>query len=96
MARVEPGFQRWIDLNGAFDVRDALIFLNQPGGRPKPAVLQAGPSRSTIDRMTGMDHTLQPMDWTGVRAMVFDMDGMLLNTEHAIVCLLYTSPSPRD
>jgi phosphoglycolate phosphatase len=25
------------------------------------------------------------MDWTGVRAMVFDMDGTLLNTEHAIV-----------
>jgi phosphoglycolate phosphatase len=85
MARVEPAFQKWIDLNDAFGVRDALIFLNQPGGGPKPVVLQAGPSRPTIDRMTGTDHTLQTMDWSGVRAMVFDMDGTLLNTEHAIV-----------
>jgi phosphoglycolate phosphatase len=28
---------------------------------------------------------MQTMDWTGVRAMVFDMDGTLLNTEQVIV-----------
>ena len=28
---------------------------------------------------------MQAMDWTGVRAMVFDMDGTLLNTEQVIV-----------
>lgn len=28
---------------------------------------------------------MQKMDWTGVRAMVFDMDGTLLNTEQVIV-----------
>ena len=28
---------------------------------------------------------MQTMDWTGVRAMVFDMDGTLLNTEQVII-----------
>jgi len=28
---------------------------------------------------------MQKMDWSGVRAMVFDMDGTLVNTEHVIV-----------
>ena len=28
---------------------------------------------------------MQTVDWSGVRAMVFDMDGTLLNTEQVIV-----------
>jgi len=35
--------------------------------------------------MALMNNTVQTMDWSGVRAMVFDMDGTLLNTEQVII-----------
>lgn len=35
--------------------------------------------------MALMNNEMQAIDWQGVRAMVFDMDGTLLNTEHVIM-----------
>lgn len=39
----------------------------------------------TIVAMFETRDGMQAMDWTGVRAMVFDMDGTMLNTEQVIV-----------
>ena len=31
-----------------------------------------------------------------IEGIIFDMDGLLVNSEKLYCCLLYTSPSPRD
>ena len=93
-----PWASPWKDLNGNGlflpEVGKVVSVVFDSGNRYKPEYIHAEHFNTNLQEKL---NSLSESDYKSMRALMFDHKTQIFSTDsEGLVCLLYTSPSPRD